>query len=211
MVASVLTVTCPLWFHIASCRGWVTLWLLDSKWLIFRRSFCWLFRRQEAFSLQLIIVLHKDEVFVQTKTCALAPSFWLIFHTTNVFSISTGSASETSESLEKREEKKKHARTTINWLLHLFSSVCENTSLLQRFCFMSVSEELENRNTTQDQKNNLGSMVITDYLLKLTGSVVFQEPRYILLDILLIDKLSQYITLFNINYGKTIIIQADLE
>lgn len=73
---------------------------------------------------------------------------------------------------------------------------------------MSVSEELENRNTTQDQKNNVGSIVVTYHLLKLTGSV-FQEPRYILLDILLIDKLSQY--LFNINCGKTIKIQVDLE
>lgn len=132
-------------------------------------------------------------VWTDKNMCFGSEFLSLISHTNSVFSISPGSASETSESLEKREGKK--TRSNNNRLVVTFvSSVCENTSLLQRFCFMSVSEELENGNTTQDQKNNLGAMVITDYLLKLTGSVVFQEPHYILLDILLIDKLSQYIT-----------------
>lgn len=146
-------------------------------------------------------------VCTDKNTCFGSEFLWLISHTTSFFSISTGSASEMSESLEIRKEKKTSSNN--NRLVVTFvSSISENTSLLQRFCFMSVSEELENRNTTQDQKNNVGSMVITYHLLKLTGSV-FQEPRYILLDILLIDKLSQY--LFNINCGKTIKIQVDLE
>lgn len=85
-------------------------------------------------------------------------------------------------------------------MLHL----CENTSSLHRFCFMSVSEELENGNKTQDQKNNLESIVLTDYLLTLTDFVVFQETHYILLGILLI--VWQRITidhLCNINCDNT--------
>lgn len=57
---------------------------------------------------------------------------------------------------------------------------------------VSVSGARKEKHKKQDQKNNLGSKALTDYFLTLTDSMIFLEPRYSLLGILLIFLTTYY-------------------